>query len=262
LRQAQRGFRNGCATLALSALITVGAVSHAHASAFKDRTPAAEAPAGGKISLAHVVVEKKSHTSGKAECEIDSNSFRYRLPDGTVREIGSSKMLDEGEKVHGVWCGEKRAFVLTSRKLIIVESRQEKQAEGNVSLGELFRYKDISGIYSQGAQVSFVATDDRVFVRTDRIREIPLHGDTIIHGDGLDVTKAEMILFSGVLFFAPAGGRIVADEIGTDLSAEMQLPASSAGGSFTEKKGKIYFGNSEIQVLRNPDGGFRGFGLR
>ncbi len=252
MRPAQSGFKVVCTALALSAVL--GVRSPAYASAFTGKAPLADTQAtSGKRGLP--LAQKKSHKSGKAECEFDGETFRYKRSGATVREIGSEKMLGQGETVHGVWCSEKRAFMLTSRKWIIIEAKQDKETLGQGSFGELFSHKDMTRIFSRPF-VSWVATDDRIFVQTDRIREIPIHGDTIIHGDGMDVTNAKMAVVPGFLFFAPVGGKIVVDQIGTDFSVDVQLPRSDYGSSFTENGGEVRFGSTKISPMPNPKGGF------
>jgi hypothetical protein len=264
LRQAQSGFKAICTTLALSAALAAGALSPSYARAFPSKAPLAETQGmEGKFAQA----EKKGYRSGNAECGFDGNTFTYKVSGGIVREMGSERMLGKGETVHGVWCSEKRAFVLTSRKWIIIEAKEERQTLGQGSFSELFSYKDMTRILSKPF-VSWVATDDRIFVQTDRIREIPLDGDIIIHGDGMDLRNAKMAVGSGFLFFAPAyvkvvvdgkeekAGRLVVDQIGTDFSVEMDAPGCDYGCSFTKSDGKIRFGGTEIDPVPNPNGGF------
>jgi len=228
----------------------LGASSFAHA--FPKKAPLAEMP-GMDANLAQT--DKKVLNSGKAECEFEGNTFKYNLPDGSERKIPKEKMLDQGETIHGVWCSEKRAFILTNKKWIIVEATQDKQTKGRASLNKPFCSNDIRGIMSEGF-VSWVATDDRIFILTDKIREISLDGEITIHGENL--TDAKMMATSGLLLFV-AKGTLFVDEIGTDLSAEKQLPPSNNGGPFTEKNGKISIGNTGIELIGNPDGGFGGF---
>ncbi len=255
LRSAQSGFRVGCRTLALSAALVLGASSFAHA--FPKKAPLEDMHGvNERIGL----TQEKSYKSDNAECGFEGNTFNYTLPDGSEIKIGPEKrMLDQGETVHGVWCSEKRAFILTNKKWIIVEAKQDKQTQGRSTLSEPFSYKDISGIIGKGP-VSWAATDDRIFVLTDKIREIPLEGETIVHGDGIDLTHAKMMVEPGLLLFE-AGGKVVVDPIGIDLTAEKQLPPSNHGGSFTKAGGRIYFGNTWIELIRNKDSSFCGFEL-
>ena len=167
-------------------------------------------------------------------------------------------MLAPDETVHDVWCNGKRAFILTNRKWIIIEGDANKQSDARASLSEIFSSMDISGIYGKGP-VSWIATEDRIFLKSDKIREIPIEGDIVVHGVGLDTKDTKMILDSGLLFMAPAGGKIIVDQLGTDISARMRLPGVRENASFCKKGGKVYFGETPIDISWNRDGTLRGF---
>jgi hypothetical protein len=208
---------------------------------------------------------KKFHPVGKkpkpaaAECGFQNGVFIYTLPDLSSTELGpDTKMLAPDEVVHDVWCNEKRAFILTNLKWIIVEGKAHEQRDGRTSLRELFSYRDLSGKVGKGP-VSWIPTEDRIFLKSDKIREIPLEGAIVIHGAGMDPKDAKIFLDSGLLFMAPLDGKLVIDQIGTDVSAEAQLPRTSPNASFSKKGGKIYFGETAIDLSWNPDGTFKGF---
>jgi hypothetical protein len=243
----------GFLALALLAALACGFPAEASSSA---RRPSTKVRDAGSEKL-HPVGKKPKAPA--AECGFQDGVFIYALPDRSSTELGpDKKMLDAEEVVHEVWCNEKRAFILTNLKWIIVEGNAHEQRDGRTRLRELFSYKDLGGKIGKGP-VSWIPTEDRIFLKSDEIREIPLKGAIVIHGAGMNPKAAKIFLDSGLLFMAPLDGKLVVDQIGTDVSAEAKLPRTSPNASFSRKGGKLYFGETEIEISWNPDGTFKGF---
>ncbi len=245
--------------LVLSAGLSLGIGStDAMASSFRNKAPLDES--GGQGQKTFRVAGKRAE-SGTSECGFRNGVFRYKPAKGIAREIGPDKgMLADDEVVEDISCNKKRAFILTDRKWIIVEGNPVKGSDDGGTLKELFYYKDIRQISGAGPR-KWIPLEDRIILKTDKIREIPLSGPMTVHAPGKDVRGASVFSDSGLLFIAPVGGKIIVGQIGSDLTAEMDIPDSAKSASFHRKDGRVFLGKVRIDIFWNADGSFQGFRL-
>jgi len=169
--------------------------------------------------------------------------------------------LEPNENITEVVCKKNHAFVLTDSSIIIItpfRGKEEINVDNNIvyrtSSRSYYTVTDISVVFDSGLVAWTHSEDACFFLSQDRIirRVVPdLKEDNVdayrLH---YNVNKAKMIHHSGLLFIAPASGRmyIISFSNGYD-SRVIPLSLKARDPDFFVSDGKLFFGEKKGEKI-------------
>jgi len=210
-------------------------------------------PAKNKPVSEPMAIIAKASKKQDRYCMMEGDSLVYRS-DSEEKRI--KQLTNASQKLLGVHCSERSAFVLTSRFLYISDKHEER--EGSVSIKSTWKMIKTKQLFDYlnskmetwvgGDGAFFFLTKNGVIIRIDAA--IDKEENFPAFNIPYKTEGASMAYQSGFLFIAPLVGRMVIMKMSGDVRfLDPLLPGPMKDGVFYFRGDKLFFGNKEGKMI-------------